>query len=126
MKSVIFSVILLAVIIFSGIIYTNEMQNLSEEFCVMNNKIAEYVVNGDFDAAGDECEKLDKYIKDKKVFIGSAVDHTELDSIELSLAKIDVFIAEKDKIEALAYLYALEIQLKHLPRNFKMRAENIL
>lgn len=126
MKSLICAFVILAVIITGGILYTNTVINISDEFTRVNRQMINSIEDEDFENAEKEWDMLDKKLSDKKTILTSNIDHTIIDAIEQNLLRIKTCLNSREKNEALTYASILDLQLSHLPRNFKLNTENIL
>ena len=53
-------------------------------------------------------------------------NHTELDQMQIYISQISDYIAEEHKGDELAHCKSLMIMFYHLPKNYRLKAENIL
>ena len=53
-------------------------------------------------------------------------NHEEIDKIEITIAELKEYILQHSKADALAHTEALNVLFRHLPKNYKLRTENIL
>ena len=53
------------------------------------------------------------------------IDHTEIDNIDMALAKIEQYIKTGEKGLALGELSSLELLIRHIPDKEKLSLENI-
>jgi len=125
MKSVVCAIVILTAVIGGSIISTIQIHNLSDELCQINVQMTEAVANDDFDGAQEIISMLSDKLKNSKKFLGAFINHNEMDNIELTLAKLRVFLLEEDTIQCLANCEILATQLEHIPKDFKVNLENI-
>lgn len=54
------------------------------------------------------------------------IDHQEIDNIEVTLARMEKFVAERDKASALAETSALKNYVNHIPLRVSLSLKNVL
>lgn len=126
MKSVICAVLILIAIVGGGIIYTNRISDISKELCSIQRQASDHIQNDDYLNASECIKDIEEKLEKEKVFLGSGIDHNEVDDIHSNLAKIKMFVETENKSDALAYLESLNVHLVHLYESFKLKTENIL
>lgn len=126
MKSLIIAIII-SIFLFGGsIICTNRLDKLSELLIAENEKSINYLSERNFEKALEHIQIISSSIDNKKNLLAMALDHTELDRIEGALSEMRAYTENDDKTNALAKASALNIYLEHLPKNYKLKLENIL
>lgn len=126
MKSLIIA-IAISVFLFGGsIICTSRLDKLSHLLINENEKSINYLNDKNFEKALDHMQIISESIDEKKNLLAMALDHTELDRIEGALSEMKAYAENDDKTNALAKASALNIYLEHLPKNYKLKLENIL
>lgn len=126
MRSFIFSIIIGILLVTGSIIYTNHMEKLSTELIECNDIIYSLIEEENYSEAEKMIESLSMYIENKTVILAATGNHEEIDKIEITIAQLRQFISQKSCADALAFSRALDVQLKHLPKNYRLRLENIL
>ena len=85
--------------------------------CKVNTYESEYIIN---------LLKENNYeIKSLEVFFASTGNHQEIDNIEMSLAELKRYIEGHQKYDALAKSQVLDFLFHHLPKNSRLKTENI-
>ena len=126
MKSLIAAFLIAAAMIGGGVVYTQKLDEISKEALSYSQLIAQSLQQDDFSAAMTGVEALEQYVEEKKILMSMILDHTTLDKIESNLAELSGFVEGRMKTDAQAKGNVLEILFKHLPKNYKIRLENIL
>lgn len=119
--------IVISVILFGGsIICTARLDRLANMMLDENKKATEYIADKNFDMALEHIQTISSGIDERKNLLAMAFDHSELDKIEGALSEMKAYTENCDKTNALAKASALNIYLEHLPKNYKLKIENIL
>lgn len=126
MKSVIISVIIGILLIWGSAEYTGGLEQISEEMLEVNNEVMNCIKAEDFDGALRGVDDLELYIEKKRKILGSTGKHNEMDEIEMHIAELVSFLKNGVKEDSFAKCSSLEFLIEHLPKNFKLRIENIL
>ncbi len=126
MRSVIVALTIIAISVGGSIIYTNHLENTANEMMLKNNSITVNILNEKYNDAEIEIKSLKNFVKEKRTVLDAVGNHQELDDIEGQLAELLAFTHEGDKNQALSKCYMLEFLIQSLPRNFKLKLENIL
>lgn len=125
MKSFITAMLISAAMIIVSIIYTYHIDSVSKFLISENKKAIENILNEDFEKAAENIQAISTYIETKKITLSATLDHTEIDGIESALAELSQYTDCKNKTDALAKASALNVHLEHLPKNYKLKIENI-
>ena len=126
MRSVIVALTIIVISVGGSIIYTNHLEDTANEMMLKNNRITINILNEKYNDAEIEIKSLKKFVREKRTVLDAVGNHQELDDIEGELAKLLAFAHEEDKNQALSKCYMLEFLIESLPRNFKLKLENIL
>lgn len=126
MKSVIVALLILAVIIGGSIIFTNELDDVSQNLATKNDKLYDLICKEDFEQASDLLSELDDDISKKKLLLASVIDHTEIDKMVLNIAQAKAYVGERKKEDSLSFVNALSSMFSHIPKNYHVKIENIL
>ncbi len=126
MKGVIISLCIAVVMIAGSIIYTSHIDSVSEEFASMNRNIIMALEEEDFEAAERETVKMAEYLDKKDAVLAATGNHEELDTIEINVSELVSYIHGGQQADALARCNVLGFLFEHLPKNYKLKLENIL
>lgn len=126
MRSLIISLVLAAVILTGGIFYTSMIEDISDDFSQINSELMYYVDKEDYQSALGKAEEMKKYLDEKSTLLAAMGNHEEIDEIEGTLEELTSYIKDEKKADAGSKCSSLGFLFKHLPRNFKLKAENIL
>lgn len=126
MKSLIIAILIAALIIFGGIYSTQKLSDLSETLMDLCEEAGEAINNDDFKTAGELMEEIEKKVEDNYNIFAVSIDHNEIDEIEMNIYGMQVYIHENHKADALAYGNVLLGLFEHLPKDYKLKIENIL
>lgn len=126
MKSVVVALLILAVIIGGSIIFTNELDDVSQNLATKNDKLYDLICKEDFEQASDLLSELDDDISKKKLLLASVIDHTEIDKMVLNIAQAKAYVGERKKEDSLSFVNALSSMFSHIPKNYHVKIENIL
>ena len=126
MKSVVVALLILAVIIGGSIIFTNELDDVSQNLATKNDKLYDLICKEDFEQASDLLSELDDDINKKKLLLASVIDHTEIDKMVLNIAQAKAYVGERKKEDSLSFVNALSSMFSHIPKNYHVKIENIL
>lgn len=126
MKSFISALIIGAVIVFGSIAYTSHLEEISKRLLECNSEIETLIRNDRYDSAEQLIKEMSEYIKSKESVLAATGNHEEIDKIEINLAELTEYAAECCKADTLTKIKTLNILFRHLPKNYKLRPENIL
>ena len=125
MKSFIIALFLGAFLLVSSKIYIAKLESASQKLLDINASISQSIENEDFSAAADSTKTLSDELSDFETFFAALGNHQEIDNIETSLAELESFIDGKQKYDALSKTNVLTFLFEHLPKNSKLKIENI-
>lgn len=126
MKSVITVLIMAAALMTGGVLYSNQLYNISERLLEINGGIEKNLTGSEFDEASDGVDELYNYLDEKEPYFEAFGDHEELDKIKMNMAELEKYIDERERTDALAKVNVLDFLFEHLPKNYRVRIENIL
>lgn len=126
MKSLIISVIIGALMVWGSIEYTKSLDNIASTLTSYNDVVKECIDKSDFDGAAQNIEKISEYIDLKRKLLNITGKHAEMDEIEITIAEMKSYNHSQIKEDVLAKCNSLDFLINHLPKNFKLRIENIL
>lgn len=124
MVKTIISIISVAIILTSGIIYENYYVN--KEFSELNFAIERlYEKTISKTAVADDVYAVQKNWLEKKRHLHVFVSHNEIREIELWLAESVVLVKDKEWTDALSKIEVLKELTEQLPKNFTFSIENV-
>lgn len=126
MRSFICAIIIGIILVTGSIAYTNHIEKISDELIECNNIIYSLVSEENYSEAEKIIEMLSLYIDNKTLMLAATGNHEEIDKIEITIAELKEYILQHSKADALAHTEALNVLFRHLPKNYKLRTENIL
>lgn len=125
MKSFILTVLMSVILLAGGILHTNKMKNSAEELIGYNEILTNQLQNDDFDAALSSIAELQNKLEGLESFFSTLGNHDDLDIIEQNLAELQSLTEGKQKYDALAKAYVISHLCEHLPKNLRLKTENI-
>ena len=126
MKSFIVALCIGVIMVGGCVLYMMEVEDISDELKNLNKKIIESVKTEEYREAEQRLKKLSEYFEGKIIMLAATGNHTELDQIQIYISQVDEYIKEEQKGDALAFCESLDIMFCHLPKNYRLRPENIL
>ena len=126
MKSLIASVILGLMLIWGSTAYTSGLEKISENLSIKNTSIREYIKSKDYNLALNGIKELRELLEENRGLLKMTGKHNETDEIEIGISELEVYTQAQKQEDALAKCALIEFLLEHLPKNFKLRIENIL
>lgn len=126
MKSVVVALLILAIIVGGSVVYTNNLDKVSKNLVLKNDKLYTLISEEKFDEASKLLSELDDEIDEKRILLASVIDHTELDKIVLNIAQAKAYVSEHKKDDSLSYVSGLDSMFSHIPKNYHVKIENIL
>ena len=126
MKSLIISLALAVLVVVMSTVYTGTIDKVSNQMKGINEEIAVFIENGDYDGAFQKTNDLSSYIEEKSTLMEAIGNHEELKEIELGVVELREFIRNKDKAEALSRCALLDFLFMYMPENYHLKTENIL
>ena len=126
MKSLIISLIIGALIVWGSIEYTSGLEKISGQLVSDSQEVRRFIEDENFEEALLGVEEIGFYLEQKRAVMDATGKHNEMDEIEINLAELRTYTENGSKADALAKCASLEFLFEHLPKNFKLRIENIL
>jgi len=84
------------------------------------------VESGDWESAINQNESLKaKWDKDKNL-LAMLFDHSELDTIKVSLSRLNEYINCKDNLTSLSEISVIKMLIEHLPERDAITLDNLL
>lgn len=126
MRSFIISLVIAAVIIGTSLMYSSHLDKVSDYMVEQNQKISEYVEEEQFEKAAEEAGHLEEYIDKQKFTLAATINHESLDKIEMHMAQMKKYVESEQKADSLANCEVLDMLFGHLPKNYRLKLENVL
>ncbi len=126
MRSLFVALIIAFITVFGSIEYTRHLENISRQMIEQNQEIEKDIMSQNYDTASEKTKQLSDFIEEKRSLLDAVGNHQELDEIERNLAELVSFTDDRMHADALSKCYSLEFLIRALPRNFKIKIENIL
>ena len=108
------------------VLYMVEVEDISQRLSDMNGKVTDCIENEDYESAASELSKLSKYFDEKIIMLAATGNHTELDQIQIYISQAYEYVEARHRGDALAICKSMNIMFEHLPKNYRLRPENIL
>lgn len=126
MRSFIVALCMGVLMVTGCVLYMIKVEDISENLIKLNNEIISMIEKEDYKEAEKALKKTSDYLEHKLIMLAATGNHTELDQMQIYISQVEEYIAEEHKGDALAYCKSLMIMFKHLPKNYRLKAENIL
>ena len=126
MKSFITALVIAAVMVAGSIFYSAHLDDLSKEMAKDNEEITRLINEEDYEKAREKVQELSDFVDEKKIALATTMDHADLDKIEINLSELHGYVEGEMKTDSLARCKVLDVLFNHLPKNYKLKLENIL
>ncbi len=126
MKSLIIAVLIAVTIIFVGIYSTEKLNDISDYLLDVCDEVSSAIEKDDFKKAGELAQEMEKCVDDNYNMFAASIDHNEIDKIEMNIKQMQTYIEQQQKADALAFGNVLQGLFEHLPKDYKLKLENIL
>lgn len=125
MRSILLIIVTLGLILGVGYYTISEVSGTSEVLLSHCNDIKAGVRDGEWEKALEHLKRFEDFWNGVKPLWAILIDHTEIDNIDMALAKIEQYIKTGEKGLALGELSSLELLIRHIPDKEKLSLENI-
>jgi len=125
LKSVLTIVITLCIILGAGYYTITEVTKTSDTLISKSGVIKTDIENENWDSALIGLVEFKSFWNDVKSVWTILINHTEIDSIDMALARIEQYILTREKGLALGEMSLLELMVKHIPQKEKLTLENV-
>lgn len=126
MKSFITSLVIAAFIVAGSIAYGMHIDKISSELVTINTRLTDALEAEDFERAGEIVDEVQSYFDKKRAMLGATDNHEVLDKIEINMQELFSYVEGRQKTDALSRCRVLGYLYDHLPKNYKLKFENIL
>lgn len=123
--------LLALLIIFAAVIslgfWTNHLLQASASELLQNiGQIEQGLERNQWDMAYAQTTELEKAWDEKAKWWPTVLDHSEIDNIEFSMAKVKEYVATKNTALSRGQLSELKLMIKHIPETEAIELKNIL
>ena len=125
MKVVIFTVLVLFLIVGFGIFAIVSINASASELSQHIDKLEENITRQKWQESQKNAGEISKLWSETKKAWLLFLDHQEIDSIDLSYAKLNKYVETKDWSAALAEVAALKLLVRHIPEISALNLSNI-
>lgn len=126
MKGFIVTVCITLTLIIFSVTVSHKLEKISLSLLEKTDNIYTSIADRDYENAERVLDRAQKEFEDKKLMLEATGNHEELLRIETALCHVEEFIKARQAGDALSMCREIEVLLKHLTGNFKLKAENIL
>ena len=126
MRSFAMAAVLAVIIVISGIISSVKIDSVASKLYSDADILYTHLKENDSSKAKASLDSAEEVFKKHKVLLEATSNHEEILRIELSYGHVREFIENDQMGDALASCNEIKHLIKHLPSNFKLKAENIL
>ncbi len=126
MKSMLVAVFIAVIIVFSGIYSTEKLEDMSVYLIDKCNQANEEIKAENFEEAEKYVDEIESFVEENYTMFASTIDHNEVDKIDMNIDQMKTYIKEEQKADALSYGTVLLGLFEHLPKDHKLKLENIL
>lgn len=126
MKSFITALCIAVALIIASSFSTKHLEQIASSLENTNNKVADAIRKDDFDTAVKEIAELSDYLAQCEPFFAATGNHEEIDNIEMNLAELRIYAMGGFRYDALSKSEVLSFLFNHLPKNSRLKLENIL
>lgn len=125
MKSFITALVLAAVLAAASVFHIMHLERISSELLRLNSEITAALEAEDYDRARRAIDTMSERLERSEPFFAVMGNHEEIDNIEMTLSELRSYAEGGHKYDAVAKTYTLEFLFEHLPKNSRLRLENI-
>ena len=126
MKSFITSLVIAAFVVAGSIAYGMHIDKISSELVSINTRLADAIEADDFTRAEEITDEVQSYFTKKRAMLGATDNHEVLDKIEINMQELSSYVDGRQKTDAISRCRVLGYLYEHLPKNYKLKFENIL
>lgn len=126
MKSLFVAISIAIVVVFGSLLYNTHLESISSQMIEKNEGIKKQIEEENYAEASKKTRDLTEFIRDKRTVLDAVGNHEELDEIERTLMELCAFSDDSMHGEALSKCNSLDFLIRALPRNFKIKIENVL
>lgn len=125
MKSMIVAAILLAGVLFGSAAYTAKLTGVSVELMRINKEIQLELEAENYENAERKIGEMSEYLTDNEPVLSAMGNHEEIDKMRMNIAELYRYSRGEMQVDALSKSEVLDFLYLHLPKNYRLRLENI-
>ncbi len=125
MKSMIIAAILLAGVLFGGAAYTKKLTVVSIELMKINKEIQLELEAENYENAKDKIGEMSEYLTENEPVLSAMGNHEEIDKMQMNIAELYRYSNGEMQVDALSKSEVLDFLYLHLPKNYRLKLENI-
>ncbi len=126
MKSFIAALIIAVAVVASNVFFLQRVEEFSEVVGAELEKTVAALEAEDYAQAAAVSKAMGEFVDREKLSLAAILDHTQLDKIEVDIAELRSYIECEVKNDAIAKCRSVDVLIRHLPKNHKLKIENIL
>lgn len=126
MRSIIVTIVIIVLIIAISIFSSYTLNNITDKMIQKNQQIELALKSHDSDEAIRLSQELSEYAAQKRSLLSTTIEHNSISNIDVYISEMRQYILSGCEYDALAKSAAVDKLLQELPRNYKLKAENIL
>ncbi len=126
MRTLVTLLIVLGIIVGLGFWANYSLEESACDLIAQIDKVAAEIKGNRWTEATNHVEELEKVWSQKASWWPIILDHTEIDNIEFSLAKVKEYVANQHKPLSLGQLSELKLMIEHIPRKEAITLENVM
>ncbi|MDF2520511.1 MAG: hypothetical protein K0R84_1139 [Clostridia bacterium] len=125
MRSILLSILFLAVIIAGSLSTLYYLDNQSEALLQQLDMLETQIEAEKWDDARISTKEFkEKWVKADRTW-SMLIDHYEIDYINMDLGELEAYVKNKDKANAMAKLESLQLLVEHIPEKERPSLKNI-
>ncbi len=117
--------LVLAVILVSGYWTLHEISNNAGTLFTQSSRLEESINNGLWDQSEERFDTLVSTWNRIKALWTVLLHHSEIDSMNITLARIEQYIKSREKGLVLGEIASLKVLIQHVPKKERLTLENI-
>jgi len=125
MKHILIIIIVLFLIITSGYWTLHEISVTAHTLLTQSASLEESINNKKWDLSQDKFKNLKSTWNKAQSLWTILLNHTEIDNIDIAMAKIEQYIKTREQGLALGEISSLKWLINHIPEKEKLTPENI-
>ncbi len=126
MRAFIISMILLVIIISGSLVFMYLIDKTANEIVSNLEELDAAVKDNDWENAEKQLNEIQEAWKSTEAWMTTLINHNEIDSIKMSLAKLSQYIHYKDTTEYMAESGVLKFLIQHISTRERLSLSNLL
>lgn len=108
-----------------GFWHSKYMHKSADSLVQILDRVEEFIQVENWDVAQQEMAQMEKEWEGTKKWWSILIDHQEIDNIDISLKRVEKFVAGENSILGLGELSALRLLVAHISDTVKLSIRNI-